>query len=62
MASAPAENTPQLFQIDIFLKKKGFLLFIAPFLGSTEEGWPEGLRGQVLEFPEPWLSFLLIPD
>jgi len=61
MASAPAENIPQLSQIDIFLKKNIFHLFVVGFLGSTEEGQPGGPRGQVLEFPEPWLSLNQTP-
>jgi hypothetical protein len=61
MASAPAEIIPQLSQIDMFLKKKIFPLFVVGFLGGAEEGQPGGPRGQVLEFPEPWLSLNQTP-
>ena len=45
MASAPAENTPQLSHVHVFWKKNIFPLDVVRFLGGTEEGQPGGPRG-----------------
>ena len=61
MASAPAENTPQLSHVNVFWKKNIFPLDVVRFLGGTEEGQPGGPRGQVLEFTGPWVSLNQTP-
>ena len=61
MASAPAENTPQLSHVNVFWKKNIFPLDVVRFLGGTEEGQPGGPRGKVLEFTGPWVSLNQTP-